>query len=235
MFGPDVDEAARAHALREYPRESCGVVRSWKYHPLANVSPEPEESFVLPASALVDFYPVEAVVHSHCAPRHNGNPSAEDMESQIETRVPIYGIVLSDGKDAGGPVWIGDFLLDEPLVGRSFAHGVRDCYSLVRSYYWQERRIKLPEFPRSTGWWRSGVDMYREKFPEAGFARIDAADVAPGDVLLLQIRESVPHHAVVLLADGLILHHLPNRLSRREPIGPWRKYVVDYLRHGSAS
>lgn len=231
MFGTDVDNAARAHALAEYPKESCGVVSGEVYIPLPNVALEPLEGFELPPTALRDHGLVEAIIHSHCAPRHRREPSADDMQNQIETGIPVYGIVWTDGQVAQPPLWFGDFLLDEPLIGREFVHGVRDCYSLIRSFYWQERQIKLKEFPRGMDWWKTG-DLYRDGFPQAGFHSIDAEDVQPGDVLLMQIRERVAHHAAVFLPDGLLLHHLPGRLSRREPAGQWRKYITDYLRHG---
>lgn len=232
MFDAAVCDAARAHARLEYPKESCGLVSKGQYVPLPNVALDPLEGFELPAASLVDHAPVDAVIHSHCAPRHRAEPSAEDMANQIATGIPVYGIVLTDGAELGsGPLWFGEFLLDEPLIGREFVHGVRDCYSLIRAWYWQERKVKLKEFPRGLDWWKTS-DLYRDGFPQAGFRAIDADEAKPGDVLLMQVRERVPHHAAILLEDGLLLHHLPGRLSRREPAGQWRKYIVSYLRHG---
>jgi len=58
-----------------------------------------------------------------------------------------------------------------------------------------------------------------------------SGSVAPlGDVFLAQVRAPVPNHGGVYLDGGLILHHLEGRLSRREPLGPWRRFVTHALR-----
>ncbi|MGE0256802.1 MAG: C40 family peptidase [Alphaproteobacteria bacterium] len=229
MLGTGVTDAARAHALAEHPHESCGVVVGGRYIPVTNSADEPCAGFVMPPSAWIEHGPVEAVLHSHT----DGSdwPSAADMRGQIASAVP-WGIVVTDGRTAASPFWWGDGVQTPPLVGRPFRHGVTDCYSLIRDWYRLERDILLPDFPRDPDWWLAGGDLYRDGFPRAGFVQLPAgAAHEPGDVFLGALRGRVPHHGGIWLGHGLILHHLERRLSRREPLGGWRKFVTHWLRH----
>lgn len=274
MFGATIDTAAKAHALAQFPSESCGVVRSawpagataepassgpqFEYIPLENQARDAEgkdlsgDAFKLPASALTDHAPVVAVIHSHCFPKHGPSPSAPDMAAQIEAALP-FGIIWTDGKAAGDPIWWGDFLLDVPLydgkgnhVPRRFLHGVNDCYSLVRTYFWQTRKIKLPDFARDDQWWTAGGDLYQQGFAKAGFSVLakgpnSPQGIVPGDCVLMKwSTHPVPFHAGVILESGLLLHHpaavgrqANKSLSRREPLGRWTRCVTHWLRHES--
>ena len=79
-----------------------------------------------------------------------------------------------------------------PLLGRQFFHGVLDCYTLVRDWYSREAGIELPDFERADDWWNQGQDLYMEQFAQAGFSRIpDAAQILPGDVILMAVRSPV--------------------------------------------
>ena len=240
MFDAAVDDAARADAIARYPQEACGVVAGDPpvYVALPNAADDPLEFFLLPPRTLIDHAPVHAVIHSHCHPRHERPPTARDMEAQIEAALP-FGIVWTDGQKASAPLWWGDFLLDRPLfdakgchIQREFVHGVTDCYALIRVYYWQFHKVKLPEFPRDLYWWNNGGDLYRKGFAAAGFHEVLPAHARPGDgVFMCWGRCSVPFHAGILMGNGLILHHLRNRLSRREPFARWAQRATHYVRH----
>lgn len=227
MFQPEIETASRAHALRAWPNEACGIVAGGLYVPLANQATDPAETFTLPPRTFVD-YQVEAVVHSHCGPRHDPWPTSVDMASQVDTAVP-WGIVFTDGEEARPPLWWGDFVLDEELVGRDFVPGVRDCYALLRATYWQMAGVKLRDFARDANWWTAGGDLFRQGFGAAGFQLV--GELEPGDVVLMRIHSVVPNHCGVVLENGLVLHHLQGRLSRREPLGPWLRYVTHRLRY----
>lgn len=78
----DVMEALRAHAVREYPRECCGVVvreaGALQVRPLVNTSPTPTRAFLLSArdTMQLDADDLVAVYHSH--PDGLPLPSGED-------------------------------------------------------------------------------------------------------------------------------------------------------------
>jgi proteasome lid subunit RPN8/RPN11 len=246
-FGAAVEAAIVAHALDEYPAESCGLVVGGIYRRCRNVAPDPEESFEIAPDDYVAAAAeglIQAVVHSH-RPAQGACPSRSDMAGQIASGLP-WGIVVCDGQGCPDLFWWGDSLPVPPLVGRPFRHGVADCYSIIRDWYRLERGVILPEFPRQDGWWTkpAGPDNpnhYVQDFAAAGFRRYaqgrDGAAVAQvGDVICFALRGKVPHHAGVYLGDGLMLHHLADseqrgRLSSREPVGRWLDFVVHWLRH----
>ncbi len=230
MF-PLAASAARAHALATYPEESCGFVDyAGVYRITANVAPDRAAGFRIAPQDLAVTPPPLAIVHSHCSPRHSPWPTAADMRGQMTTRVP-WGIVTTDGETASEPLWFGDHVLDQPLVGRVFAPGVTDCYALVRAYYHQVRGVELPEFPRDDNWWEFGQNLLLDGYASAGFRLIPTNQLQEGDMYFMQLRASVPNHCGIVLGGGLCLHHLAGRLSRREPLGPWMKYVTHGFRH----
>lgn len=102
-----------------------------------------------------------------------------------------------------------------------------------------EHAIRLPEFPRSWGWWEAGGDLYRKGFEPAGF-RVLAPDEEPAayDMWFSQVNAKVPNHGGIYLGNELILHHStakkpfsPLHLSRHEPIHRWMPYITHWLRH----
>lgn len=263
MFGPEVDEAARAHAMRAAPCESCGVVVAGKYVACDNTAQNPREGFRLPAKAYTKYGEVDAIIHSHVHPRHGAGPSEKDMISQqkeivtirdgqmIEKIVP-WGIILANGSSARGPEWLCDESLNVPLIGRRFLHAIRDCYSLIRAYYWQQTehpgplrellgidyQVKLPDFPRDDEWWkdkpgRPAIDLIGNSFQRAGFVSVDKREARNGDILVFRIRSKYPNHCAVYLGKGLIVHHLggdPNSLSTQEALGTHGSYVTEVYR-----
>lgn len=228
-----------SQAVADYPREAVWLITKAGCRKVQNIAKDPEATFCISSkdSAMAAAGGLLAVVHSH--PDFPACPSAADMRGQISTGVP-WGIVRTDGVTADAPVWFGDLSNSPPLLGRGYRHGVTDCYSLIRDYYWQELSQILPEFPRDWQWWTSGEDLYRTGFAPANFRVIPQTEAAPGDVWLAQIKSPVPNHGGVLLESGLILHHPGSgspvdntQLSRREPITRWLPYITTWLRHES--
>ena len=232
MLASDVYAAASAHAIEAYPQEACGAVVSGAYVRLRNVANDPAVYFAIDPNELHDAVAdgvLEWIIHSH--PNGPAHPTEMDMRHQAQDDVP-WAIIPTDGKACMPAVCFGDSLPIPDLIGRPFVHGVTDCYALIRDWYQVERGVRLPNFPRDDEWWNSDGNLYLDGFQEAGFRRITRDEAQPGDVFLAQIRSPVPNHGGILLDHGLALHHLANRLSRREPIGPWLGYVTYWLRHG---
>lgn len=247
MFASDVIRAIKAHAIAAFPNEACGLVVGKRYVACRNVHPKPKTDFEIdPAEYLAAQAtgPVLAVVHSH--PDGPDHPTFEDMQYQIASGV-AWGIVLTNGDQVRDPFWWGGTAPIPPLIGRDFRHGVTDCYSSIRDPMrmpraeverqlgvkgWPFDRILLPEFPRDADWWTKGEDLYRAGFRKAGYEQIDESEARMGDVFLGRIRHGMPtHHGGILLDRGLVLHHKQNRLSAREPLGPWRSKVTHWLRY----
>ena len=71
----------KTHAESESPKECCGVITSdFKYIPYDNISPKPEEFFVLDPMALVDYPDCWGIFHSH-PEQDNPLPSEGDADS----------------------------------------------------------------------------------------------------------------------------------------------------------
>lgn len=260
----EVIEAAQEHARQRYPEESCGLVVDGAYWPAENVcrsanQHEPgnadcgcklcafeiEEQFYLNA---VQTGELQAILHSH--PNGPLFPSQADMEGQLNTAVPwgIIGCSLQDKEwRVSEPIMWGDQLGVAPILGRQFIHGVYDCYSLVRDTFrlgreelakqglaWPFDPIELPEVPRDDNWWSNGKDLYADGLKKNGFKLISMSDVRPGDGFLFKVRSDKFNHAGLLLGDGCILHHMPNRLSRREPASIWGRAADVWVRYEGA-
>ncbi|MGN5354324.1 C40 family peptidase [Ralstonia sp. L16] len=225
--------AVREHAQRDFPREACGlvvVIKGRERYIACRNAARGTEHFELPAedyAAAEEQGEIIAVVHSH--PNASAEPSEADRVACEASGLPWH--ILSWPADDVRTIEPCGYVA--PLVGRHFAHGILDCYSLVADWYARERGILLPDFERRDDWWKDGGDLYMQHYGEAGFRAIsqDTPEL-PGDVILMQIRSPVPNHAGVYLGDGLMLHHLHGRLSSRDVYGGyWREITRCVLRH----
>lgn len=229
-------EAIRAHAADAYPREACGLViierGRERYVRCRNAAVTASEHFVLPAE---DFAAAEArgdvvaVVHSH--PDFPATPSAADRVSCEASGLPWHIVSWPDGDLQT----IEPCGYEAPLVGRPFAHGVLDCWSLVRDWYARERGVALRDYERRDNWWNEGADLYMQHYAEVGGVVVPGiTDMQTGDVIIMQVRAPVPNHAGVYIGDGLILHHLYNRLSSRDVYGGyWQECTRVILRYAA--
>lgn len=226
-------DAVRIHAAADYPREACGLVIVAKgrerYVPCRNIAGGTEH-FILTAedfAAAEELGEVVAVVHTH--PDAPATPSEADLVACESSGLPWYILAWpADDLRVIEPVGY-----QAPLVGRQFAHGVLDCYALVRDWYRRERGIDLPDFPRRDGWWHEGEDLYMRQYADAGFVAVsqDTPELR-GDVILMQVRAPVANHAAVYVGDGLMLHHLHGRLSSRDVYGGyWQEITRCVLRY----
>jgi cell wall-associated NlpC family hydrolase len=255
MFHPSIIAAAATHAKRDYPKEAGGLVLAGRYQAFANIARDPARAFQLPADAWPLSGRVDAVIHSHVAPPahhlHSVDPrapSAADIAGQQTTGVP-WGIHWTDGKRVSEPIWFGDHLLAEPLfqasmhgnwenhVQRPFLHGVRDCLTLARAWFYQKRGIIIPDVPRDPEFWTDGRDLFGEHFAQLGFRRIERGAIGEeGDVVLFRFLRSVafPHHCGIVLKGRQLLHHPRDRLSIIDPLGRLEAHALYGLRWAGA-
>ncbi|MEA5123320.1 C40 family peptidase [Xanthomonas floridensis] len=236
--------AIQAHATGEYPRECCGLIvhapTGEQYRQCRNAATTPSEHFILPAedyAAAEDAGQVVALVHSH----PNVSAHASDADKAMCEASGLTWHIISVGQIDGVPE-CGEVQTIQPsgyvapLVGRQFAHGVLDCYTLVRDFYAREMGIDLSQYEREDDWWNKGGDLYAlERLQTEGFSEIQD-DPQRGDMIVMQIRAPVPNHAGVYLGEGQMLHHLADRLSARVPYGGyWADRTVRVVRHKLAA
>ncbi|MER9176308.1 C40 family peptidase [Mesorhizobium sp. M0955] len=239
-------EAAKQHAREQFPKESCGVIVKGAYIPLENIAPDPLTHFEVDSAAYLTVTSgktVNCLVHSH--PDGPFYPSALDMQTQMAMQVPWAIIAVDEGR-VGEPVVWGDPLPPAPIIGREFMHGVHDCMSLIRDHFrlgreelaqqdiaWPHDPIPFADCPRDDAWWDTDKDLYSDNFAKWGFRIV--SDPQPGDVFLCTVGKTPKlNHGGVLLGNGLICHHLPLRLSRREPAGLWGRQAKLWMRHHAA-
>ena len=231
MFHPDAIREIKEHAERVYPEESCGIVSGGKYFECCNVHEDPLSHFEIHDEEYAIYEErdagVDAIVHSH--PDGFDCPTKDDMTAQIASAVS-WGITRVVKGKAQNPFFWGDSLPIAPLIGRTFRMGVHDCYALVRDWFRIEKGIVLDAFPRDPIWWEKGQNILADNFDRIGFEEIPPMSPQPGDCMMGKIKGPVENHCAVYLGDGLMLHHLAGRLSRREPIGPWMKYATRFFR-----
>jgi proteasome lid subunit RPN8/RPN11 len=226
---------ALAHAAREFPREACGLLVIHKgretYVPCRNIGVGTDQFVIHPedyvrADRLGE---IVGVFHSH--PNLPAEPSQADKVAGEASGLPWF--ILSFPSGQWHEMQPSGYIA--PLVGRAWAHGVLDCYSVIRDWYREERGVDLPNFDRFDEWWKRGQSLYLDNFGSAGFEALGAVqsqDMEVGDVLLMQVASPVPNHAAIYLGDGLILHHLQGRLSSRDVYGGyWHKITTHILRH----
>lgn len=230
----DVKAAAIAHCQAEYPREGCGLVIVFKgrqqFRACRNIATGTDQFAIHPEDyAAADAAgEIVAVLHSHC--NLPPIPSQADRVSCEQVGLPFF--IVGIPTLAWGELYPSGYVA--PLVGREWSHGVLDCYSIIRDWYKQERGVELPDFERHDDWWNRGENLYVENFEKAGFREISVNDLSAGDVILMQIGSPVANHGAVYIGDGLILHHVQNRLSTRDVYGGyWLKNTVRVLRYGS--
>lgn len=222
----------RAHAEREYPRECCGLIIIERgrevYWPCRNLATEADRFDIHEKdyADAEDAGDVLAIVHSH--PNIAPTPSQADLVACEQSGLPWVIVSWPTGE-------IHEFAPTgyvAPLVGRVFAYGVLDCYSLCKDYYQRECGITLPPVEHRNNWWLMGQDLYLEHFTAQGFIQIEQQELRKHDAILMQVSKSTTNHAAIYLGDGIILHHPMNRLSGREVWGGyWQKISTRFLRH----
>ena len=229
----DLYVAIRKHAKSCFPKESCGVVIVHRgkpqYWPCTNLADAPDVHFILSPADMAcaeEHGEVIAIVHSH--PNAAPQPSLADRVGCEASGLPWLIVNWPTGQierfEPSG--------FEAPLVGRSFHHGVLDCYSLVRDYYRCELGIVLPDFVRDSHWWLKGQNLYIDHFAEVGFTEIEPGHLQAHDVLLMQVGSPVIIHAAVYLGNNQILQHCAARLSSRDVYGGgWQRATRMALRH----
>lgn len=223
-------EDIKKHALACYPRECCGVVVLVKgrerYVPCENIAASGADFMISPAdyAAAEDMGVITKIVHSH--PDKSCMPTEGDRVECEKWGLPwlILGMPsmqLFEFKPNG---------YQAELLGRTFHHGIQDCYTFIRDYYYRILHIEIPDFDRPDNWWQAGSNLYLDGYEQAGFERVQ--EIQPHDVLLMQVASPVPNHGAVYVGDNKIQHHQTNRLSSCDVYGGWyRKITTHILRH----
>jgi cell wall-associated NlpC family hydrolase len=227
FFDQNIINKAVMHARSKLPEESCGFITDDDYIPMVNVCRDRKNHFKIdPKQYIIYNEKIRAIIHSHNDYPH---ASMDDMLKQVETAVP-WGIMNFRNGFLESVFFWGDQLPIQDLIGRPFVHGVYDCYGLVRDYY-RTKGHTLPLYPREHQWWTKQSSMLLENVEKIGcFDRIDPSEIKEGDMFFMNILSDVVNHSGIYLGDEIILHHLQNRLSRKELIHRWKDSIYGFYR-----
>ncbi|CNI69306.1 putative phage minor tail protein [Yersinia frederiksenii] len=212
-----IESEILAHAKASGARESCGLIVAGGYFPCRNIALNPTEYFDIHPDdwiAAEEKGDIEAIVHSH----PNGIPflSEGDRKFQVKSGIPWW--LVCNNK-------IHKFNNVPHLLNRTFKHGEYDCYSLFRDAY-HLAGFDLPDFKRNDDWWKTTDNLYLDNMIKNDFYRIaEIKDIQPGDVILCCLGTEKANHSMIYIGNQQVLHHRPNRLSKRDVYGG---FLLDY-------
>ena len=219
----DWKEAALSHAKIEDPKESVGLLLNVKgkerYYPCNNLSMSSYQCFVLDPEDYVradNTGEITAIIHSH--PTTPPTPSQADLVGCENSNLPWH--IVNPKTEQWGYCEPNGY--KAPLLGREWVWGVTDCWSLVRDWYREEKQIELKDYQRSmTPEEFLKNPLFEEYAIQTGFRELEPNEaLQEGDVLLMSILHPTLNHVAIFLGD-MVLHHLADRLSCREPYSPW--------------
>jgi len=239
MINETLKEEILSHVKADYPKEACGLViiesGKEKYIPCNNLAKDAYEDFVLDPK---DFYKaskrgdVVKVVHSH----PNGTCSPSTLDQSACDALGIDWLIVSYPNIQWNEIKSSGKKPD--LVGRKFAYGILDCFTLVEDYYRDvcDIILKVPQWNKDNGYewefWDQGKNYYVDNYEVNGFKRVTDGTLKPHDSILMNIRAPISNHCAIYIGNDKILHHLAGRLSCREMYGQYyRQYTTHVIRH----
>ncbi|MAK52180.1 C40 family peptidase [Marinobacter sp.] len=216
-------DAALAHAKDQDPKESCGLLLNIKgkerYFPCRNLSMTAYQCFIIDPEDYIkadNTGDIIAVVHSHPVTP----PVASQSDKVACEQSGLVWHIVNPKTESWG--YLEPTGYKAPILGREWAWGVTDCYTLVRDWYKEKLNIDLIDWHRPTTLEEFNKNpMFEKCAEETGFRELNPDEkLINGDLLFMSILSNNLNH-VGIFVDGDVLHHLTDRLSCIEPYSEW--------------
>tara|TARA_R100001460_G_scaffold19851_4_gene41140 strand:+ start:2324 stop:3025 length:702 start_codon:yes stop_codon:yes gene_type:complete len=216
-------DAALAHAKDQDPKESCGLLLNIKgkerYFPCKNLSMTAFQCFIIDPEDYIradNTGDIIAVVHSHPVTP----PVASQSDKVACEQSGLVWHIVNPKTESWG--YLKPTGYKAPILGREWAWGITDCYTLVRDWYKEKLNINLIDWHRPTTLEDFNKNpMFEKCAEETGFRELNPDEkLINGDLLFMSIFSNNLNH-VAIFVDGDVLHHLTDRLSCIEPYSEW--------------
>lgn len=231
----NLERKLQEYSISQFPREACGfILNNNEFITLENIHPEPLSNFLTcPFEYLKYKDQIKYIFHSHTREDSNKplesylTPSKSDMQNQMLFNVPWVLLACDVNRSTHCEIFGWQIIRDD-FIGKTFVHGIRDCYSLVRNYFYKTKGCLLKEIPRENFWWESDENLYMKSFKSVGFSEVfrENNKFEVNDLLLFKIgRTKSINHAGVYIGNGWMLHHLYHGLSSKVPVSQYLKFL----------
>ena len=238
-----VQESIKKHALKESPKECCGVIVQKKKEitiiNCENISKSPEKSFVIDNKVVnkIGLDNITCYYHSH---KNNLEFSLADIAFSEKLRKPCL-------------LYINDFDAFKiyepngrkiPYENRPFFIGVLDCFTLFKDYYKRELNLTFPEIQHperfnNKVWedtnllnskYNGYVNVIREYYSNNSF--VEVKNLKKHDILIMQLSKmTFPTHIAIYLNDNRILHHFYEFSQIESYKQPYKRWTTNIFRH----
>ena len=219
------------HFEKQYPREACGIIGIVKgkkeFFPCENVS-DTDEDFVMSSTDYLNVKrkaDIFAIVHNH--PDASNEASEYDINCCNALGIPYYIYSYPDMELN----IVEPKKLSNPLIGRIYEFGVRDCFEAARDWLAKENIIVPPRDPFEDDWWKKGLNYFSEKnLNDWNFYKVNTPE--KNDIITFSVQSAVPNHCGVYINNDIFFHHAVGRISCRESLYPfWAKHLVGFYRY----
>lgn len=227
-------EEIQQHFEKEYPREGCGLIGVVKgkkrFFPCENVAID-ENDFIMSSVDYMKYkkaMDIVGIVHNH--PDGSNKPSKADIDNCNAVGIPYYIFSYPEME-----LNILEPKLNvNPLLGREYCFGIRDCFEAMRDWLASEDIHIPPRDLFEDDWWEKGLNYFTEEnIKNWNHKKVNTPQ--KNDVLIFQIEADVPNHCGVYLGEDVFFHHAVNRLSCRESLFPfWREHIVGIYRYDNS-
>ena len=216
-------KAALVHAKDQDTNVSCGLLLNIKgkekYFPCRNLSMTAFQCFIIDPEDYIkadNTGDIIAVIHSHPVTP----PVASQSDKVACEQSGLVWHIVNPKTESWG--YLEPTGYKAPILGRQWAWGVTDCYTLVRDWYKEKLNIDLIDWHRPTTLEEFNKNPMFEKCAEkTGFRELRPDEkLINGDLLFMSIFSNNLNH-VAIFVDGDVLHHLTDRLSCIEPYSEW--------------